>query len=326
MNSITEFKQEFSRSLRGYNTAEVNEAVEMLVSYGADLESANAEFAEANEWLTAENDRLTGELSRMGEELAALKEKMGDAGAMIAEARKSADQTVAEAEAEAARIREARTAALELELADYAARCAAERARYAELCRRTVELAERAGMLYREQIAALDLLAAEKATEASKEPSPAYETTPELPTSKTRPIPRVRRRAVMSGPAAEAEEKKESEASILFPSAEETKEKEPEVVTIDFEQLPPPVAVPEPTVEPEFASLFSDDPPPRKASHDMSFEEIFGEEANRVDAIYRTASPLDLKVTRDTPKPSGTQTHSLSSVRRSLDEIGSRLK
>ncbi len=314
MNSITEFRGEFSRSLRGYNAAEVDEAVEMLVSYGADLEAANAEFADANDWLTAENDRLSGEL-------AALKEKVGDAGGLIADARKSAEQIIADAETEAARIRAERTAALERELADYAERCALEQRRYAALCRRTNELADRASALYRDQIAALDALAG-AADPASPPPSPAErpaEKKEETAASPKKPIPRVRR-SMMAAALVDAEEKTVAESAA---EAEAVSAPTEEEISLELEQLPPPVMPPEPALEPEFAVIFSDDSPTRKAAESPVSP---AEGASRVDRVYRTASPIDLKVTRDVPKTSGAQTHSFSAVRRSLEEIGSRLK
>lgn len=100
MNSITEFKREFTRTRRGYSPEEVDAAIELLITYGAELESANAEFAEVNnsliadnDALAAENDRLNARLTQMGSDLDTVKgeldgyrQKVGEAKAIIGEA------------------------------------------------------------------------------------------------------------------------------------------------------------------------------------------------------------------------------------------------
>ena len=208
MNSITEFKREFSRTMRGYTPEEVDAAIEMLVSYGAELESANAEFAEVNDELIAENDKLaaenaqlTADLTAAQNELAAFREKVGEAKSLIAEARRAAEQLRTEAEAEAAQIRDDRAADIERALAEQTARCAAEEKRYAALCRKTSTLVGAVRALYTEQMPAIEALAASiEVDDAAVEPDIIAEPEPATvtftPPVKKTPPPRVRRAAM----------------------------------------------------------------------------------------------------------------------------------
>lgn len=164
MNSITEFKREFTRTMRGYSPEEVDAAIELLITYGAELESANAEFAEVNnsliadnDALAAENDRLNARLTQMGSDLDTVKgeldgyrQKVGEARPLLA--RPPCSETIrADAEAEAEQIRTVRLGGIEEKIA-------AGEKRYAALCRQVNTLTGAVRTLYREQMAAIDAL------------------------------------------------------------------------------------------------------------------------------------------------------------------------
>ena len=315
MNSITEFKREFPRVMRGYHPDEVDAAVDMLVSYGAELESANAEFAEVNDQITAQNDalaaeneRLAGELVAAKTELAAFREKLGDAKDMLAEARRAADQLVAEAEAEAEQIRAARLAELEQDVRSYTASAAAEQKRYAALCRQVKTLTEAVRALYAEHMAALDAVAESMGVDvpaALPADEPAEPTF--VPPLKKAAPPRVRR-AAMAAAAIEPD-------TVELPSRTTARRPEP---TFAPEPKQP---EPEPEPEPVEAPAVSEAP---IAQVSLQPEEAHTDGVN-LSAVYRTASPTALKITREKAPSAAASSHSFAAVRRSLEEIGARL-
>lgn len=331
MNSITEFKREFSRTMRGYNPDEVDTAVEMLISYGAELESANAEFAEVNDELIAEIETLTAEkaeadaaLAAAQNELAAFRAKLGEAKSLIAEARRAAKQLRAEAEEEAAQIRAERAADLERALADRSARCAAEEKRYAALCRRTRTLTEAIRALYAEQMPAIEALASsvevdDAAAEPDIVPEPEPATVTFTPPVKRTTPPRVRRAAMA--------------AAAIEPDAVELPAR-PVPRRVEHEQpAPAPAAEPAPAPAP-----VPESESPREASSALA--EIFADAPTQqfsaipddahadgvsVAAVYRTAAPADLKVKSEKIPAASAGSHSFAAVRRSLEEIGAKL-
>lgn len=330
MNSITEFKREFSRAMRGYSPEEVDAAIEMLVSYGAELESANAEFAAVNDELLAEIGKLTAAkteaenaLAAAQRELAAFREKVGEAKNLIADARRAADQLRAEAEAEAAQIHADHAAEVERTLAAQTARCAAEERRYAALCRKTKTLTEAVRALYAEQMPAIEALSASiDADAAEPELAPAEE--PEeavvvfTPPVKKSPAPRVRRAAMAAAalepdtvevPARPAPRRPEPAAQVAEPAAVET-------------EPAPIVPIPEtPGRELDLTEIFADAP---TQQFSVVSEDTMADGVN-VAAVYRTASPTDLKVRSEKVPAAPAGTHSFAAVRRSLEEIGRKL-
>ena len=327
MNSITEFKREFSRTMRGYSPEEVDAAIEMLVSYGAELESANAEFAEVNDELLAEIEQLTAAkteaenaLAAAQSELAAFREKVGEAKTLIADARRAADQLRAEAEAEAAQIKADHAAEVERTLADRSARCAAEERRYAALCRKTKTLTEAVRALYAEQMPAIEALAA-SIDDNGAEPEADLIEEPEqaavvfTPPVKKAPPPRVRRAAMA--------------AAALEPDAVEVAarpvSRRPEPIPAEPEPTPvepEPIAdAPLPAAEPGLAEIFTDAPTQQFSAVS---EDTMADGVN-VAAVYRTASPADLKVKSEKVPAAPAGTHSFAAVRRSLEEIGRKL-
>ncbi len=325
MNSITEFKREFSRAMRGYAPEEVDAAIEMLVSYGAELESANAEFAEVNDELIAELDKLTAAkaeadaaLAAAQKELAAFREKVGEAKTLIADARRAADQLRAEAEAEAAQIRADHAADVERTLAEQTARCAAEERRYAALCRKTRTLTDAVRALYAEQMPAIEALAASiEADDDAVEPDLISEPEPVTvtfaPPVKKAPPPRVRRAAMA---AAALEPEPEAVEVPVRPAP-----RRPEPIVAEPEPIPAEPEAPAPTGEPGLAEIFSDAP---TQQFSVVPDDTHADGVN-VSSVYRTASPADLKVKAEKIPAAPGGTHSFAAVRRSLEEIGQKL-
>jgi DivIVA domain-containing protein len=303
VNSITEFEREFTCIMRGYSPREVDEAIDMLISYGAELESANAEFAEVNDALMQQNDAAAAELDRLRSENAALREETRglqeelEAGrAAYAEMK----QRLAEANARADGLR----SDSESVLGQIAARCDAEEKRYSALTRRTAALTEAVRALYAEHMQAIDALTEVSTASAAESSVPARPVIrraamaaaavvpepEELEVQPPRAIPRVPRRqaapAVQATPAAEAES-----AESVPPEGSVNKSEE---------ALTHQLSVPTETVTMELESA-------------------------QVDTVYRPAKPSAIKVIRDTDTEK-TPTHSFAAVRRTLDEIGSKLK
>lgn len=297
MNSITEFKREFTRAMRGYSPEEVDAAIEMLVSYGAELESANAEFAEVNDALMQQNDTAAAELDRLRSENAALREEnrglreeLEGSRTRLAEAK----QRLAEANAKADGLRTNAESAL----GEITARCDAEEKRYAALTRKTSALTEAVRALYAEHMQAIDAL-----TEAS----PSSAETPAVP----RPAVR---RAIL-------------EATAVAPEPEEPEVQFPHAIP----RAPRRQVAPAPQTE---SSAEQDAPAePISEAEEMLTRQFsiptetvtVGLESAQVDAVYRPAKPSAIKVIRDTDTEK-TPTHNFAAVRRTLDEIGSKLK
>lgn len=105
------FDRNFNKALRGYNTEEVDAALDAIVIHCEELEEANREFAEANNNLIDENSFLKTELeqlkSKLSENLAKLqkveetynlyRQKYGEAKDIIERAKKSSFDIVTEA-------------------------------------------------------------------------------------------------------------------------------------------------------------------------------------------------------------------------------------
>ena len=300
MNSITEFEREFTCVMRGYSPREVDEAINMLISYGAELESANAEFAEANDALMQQNDAAAAEIDRLRSENAALREEnrglqdeLEGSHARLAEEK----QRVAEANARADGLR----ADAESVLGKLTARCDAEEKRYAALTRRTSALIEAVRALYAEHMQAIDAL-----TEVN--PAPADE------------APSVSRPAVRRAAMA---------AAVVAPEPEEPEVQPPHAIPRSPRRQATP-AIPAAESAPAEAEVFADpvteaeEAPTRQFS--IPTETVTVElDSARVDAVYRPAKPSAIKVIRDSDAEK-TPTHSFSAVRRTLDEIGSKLK
>ncbi|MBQ2768279.1 MAG: DivIVA domain-containing protein [Clostridia bacterium] len=298
MDSITEFKREFSRTMRGYSPAEVNEAMETLISYGAELESANAEFAEVNTSLLAQNEELLAKLEDLQSQLDALRSthaetlreldayrvQWGEAKTILGKAQAQADALRADAESA---------------VADSAARCDAEEKRYAALTRRTVALTESVRALYAEQMRAIDALA-EKIV---------------LPDDDVQPIARPTvRRAAMAAAAVEAE-----------PDEPVTPQAIPRIAR---RPAAAPVAISE--VSSDAAELFKPTAAAAEEAPTQQFTlpsdaESMKLDAAKVDSVYRPAQPTALKITRDKDSAAA-PSHNFTAVRRTLDEIGSKLK
>lgn len=351
MKSITEFKREFSRTMRGYAPEEVDAAIEMLVSYGAELESANAEFAEVNDELIAENDALAkakaaadaaaeaaradaaaarGEadsavadavaargkvdaleaaLAAAQAEIASYRDKMGDAKDMLENARR----TVAEMKAKA-----------DEETKDIRARRTAEETRYNIICRKTAAITEAVRNVWREQIETLDALASMTEPDGELDETPAPPVKPiaaqvkpapiaepdkaddttvfELP---KKPTPQRVRRAAMAAAALEADD-----VSIPAQSA-----RRPEPASA-------PTAPAAQTAEGPLADIFADAPTQQFA---VVTDAPHADGVN-VDSVYRAASPAALKTKAEKAPAAQTGTHSFAAVRRSLEEIGAKLK
>ena len=121
--SVSEhFDRKFNKSMRGYNTEEVDAAIDALLRYCDELEDANREFEIANNDLIDaktelnknlqnfenENDSLKKQLSEMGENLARIesvyngyREKFGEARDLVTGAKASASEIIARANAKA---------------------------------------------------------------------------------------------------------------------------------------------------------------------------------------------------------------------------------
>ncbi|MEE0968666.1 MAG: DivIVA domain-containing protein [Clostridia bacterium] len=119
--SVSEnFDRKFNRSMRGYNTEEVDAAIDALLRYCDELEDANREFQIANndlidtktelngslDTLKAENDDLTKKLRDMTDRLKKVEDvyngyraKFGEARDLVNAAKASADDIIAKAEA-----------------------------------------------------------------------------------------------------------------------------------------------------------------------------------------------------------------------------------
>ena len=105
------FERNFNKALRGYNTEEVDAALDAIVIHCDELEDANREFAEENNrliddnsYLKDENERLNQRLAECSEKLKKIEEtynayrqKYGEAKDMIERAKKSALDIVSEA-------------------------------------------------------------------------------------------------------------------------------------------------------------------------------------------------------------------------------------
>ena len=302
MNSITEFEREFTCIMRGYSPREVDEAIDMLISYGAELESANAEFAEVNNALMQQNDAAAAELDRLRSENAALREEnrglqeeLEEGHARLAEAK----QHLAEANARTDSLR----ADAESVLGQITARCDAEEKRYAALTRRTAALTEAVRALYAEHMQAIDAL--DEANAAPTAEASAFSR------------PAVRRAAM---------------AAAVVPEPEDPEVQAPHALPrLPRRQAAPPVrtapAVESAPVQSETAACpvnGTEETPTRQFS--IPTETVTVElESAQVDAVYRPAKPSAIKVIRDNDADK-TPTHSFSAVRRTLDEIGSKLK
>lgn len=121
--SVSEtFDRKFNKSMRGYNTEEVDAALDALLRYCDELEDANREFEIANNdliddktdlnkkigELTAEKEALERKLAEMSERVAhveglynSYREKFGEARDMIAKAKSSSAEIIAKARAKA---------------------------------------------------------------------------------------------------------------------------------------------------------------------------------------------------------------------------------
>lgn len=302
MNSITEFEREFTCIMRGYSPREVDEAIDMLISYGAELESANAEFAEVNEVLMQQNDAAAAELDRLRSENAALREEnrglreeLDGSRTGLAEAK----QRLAEANAKADGLR----ADAESVLGQITARCDAEEKRYAALTRRTAALIQAVRALYAEHMQAIDALADANSSPAAETPVPSR--------------PAVRRAAVT--------------ASAVAPEPEEPDAQNPPAVArtprrqVGSAPRPEASSVSDVTdTAPAEPAGVTEEAPTRQFSIPVETATLELESA-QVDAVYRPAKPAAMKVVRDTGSEKA-PTHSFAAVRRTLDEIGSKLK
>lgn len=300
MNSITEFEREFTCVMRGYSPREVSEAIDMLISYGAELESANAEFAEVNDALMQQNDAAAAELDRLRSENAALREEnrgmreeLENSRAGLAEAK----QRVAEANARVENLR----ADAESVLGQIMARCDAEEKRYAALTHRTVALTEAVRALYAEHMQAIDALTEANSTSALAADPPAVSR------------PAVRRAAMAAAAVAPEPEEPQVQPPHAIPRAPRR-----QVAPASRMESPAESGTPtEPASEAEEIHTRQFSIPTETVTMEL--------ESAQVDAVYRPAKPSAIKVIRDSDTEK-TPTHSFASVRRTLDEIGSKLK
>ncbi len=121
--SVSEtFDRKFNKSMRGYNTEEVDAALDALLRYCDELEDANREFEIANNdliddktelnkyisELVSEKEDLEKKLKEMRERVATVeglyngyREKFGEARDMITKAKSSSSEIIARAEAKA---------------------------------------------------------------------------------------------------------------------------------------------------------------------------------------------------------------------------------
>ncbi len=126
--SVSEtFDRKFNKSMRGYNTEEVDAALDALLRYCDELEDANREFEIANNdliddktaqsnyisELLGEKEALEQKLKEMSERVASVeglyngyREKFGEARDMIMRAKSSSSEIIARAEAKAELIAE----------------------------------------------------------------------------------------------------------------------------------------------------------------------------------------------------------------------------
>ncbi len=124
--SVSEnFNRKFNKSMRGYNTEEVDAAIDSLLRYCDELEDANREFEVANndlidaknaltrtvDELTSENTELEARLAEKSEKLRKVeevyngyREKFGEARDLVTKAKTSAAEIVSNAELKKARI------------------------------------------------------------------------------------------------------------------------------------------------------------------------------------------------------------------------------
>ncbi len=124
--SVSEtFDRKFNKSMRGYNTEEVDAAIDALLRYCDELEDANREFEIANNdlidaktelnkniaELTADNENLEKQISEMSEKLCKVEEvyngyrkKFGEARDLITGAKESANEIISRANLKADRI------------------------------------------------------------------------------------------------------------------------------------------------------------------------------------------------------------------------------
>ena len=112
------FDRNFNKALRGYNTEEVDAALDAIVIHCEELESANREFAEENNrliddnsYLKDENEHLRQKLTECSEKLEKIEEtynsyrqKYGEAKDMIERAKKSSFDIITEANEKAQQI------------------------------------------------------------------------------------------------------------------------------------------------------------------------------------------------------------------------------
>ena len=112
------FERNFNKALRGYNTEEVDAALDAIVIHCEELESANREFAEENNrliddnsYLKDENEHLRQKLTECSEKLEKIEEtynsyrqKYGEAKDMIERAKKSSFDIITEANEKAQQI------------------------------------------------------------------------------------------------------------------------------------------------------------------------------------------------------------------------------
>lgn len=112
------FERNFNKALRGYNTEEVDAALDAIVIHCDELESANREFAEennrlidVNSYLKDENEHLkqrlaecTEKLKKIEETYNAYRQKYGEAKDMIERAKKSSLDILADANEKAQQI------------------------------------------------------------------------------------------------------------------------------------------------------------------------------------------------------------------------------
>ena len=112
------FERNFNKALRGYNTEEVDAALDAIVIHCEELESANREFAEENNrliddnsYLKDENEQLkqrlaecTEKLKKIEETYNAYRQKYGEAKDMIERAKKNALDVIDDANEKARQI------------------------------------------------------------------------------------------------------------------------------------------------------------------------------------------------------------------------------
>lgn len=371
MNSITEFKSEFSQTMRGYSPAEVDAAVEMLVSYGAELESANAEFAEVNAELIAENEALAAakeaaeaaaasaraaleptkaaltqaqaELTRIRAELEAAKAAVAAAKAVAAVDGAERDEAKATLEATRRATAELKAKA-EVELSQIRARRTAEETRYNMVCRKTTAMTAAIRRVWTEQIETLDAIAGMTEQDDALDATPAPAPIPEavaVPEAEDEPV-------IAFAPAAKAEPEP---ATPPAPAAEAEAEAEDGTIVFTVPQKAAPQRVrrsalaaaalePE-AVEVPAAPARRPEPAQPTNAGDTTLTDIFADAPTQqftavadaphvdgvnVDIVYLAPKPAAMKVKGEKTPETKTSGHNFSAVRRSLEEIGAKLK